>query len=59
MQGELAKNLLEGVVNFNGLTSKLLHIIYRAVMFCDSPDVSQIVQNSWDLLLPCVVWRPN
>lgn len=59
MQGEIAQSMLEGVVNFNELISKLLNIIYKAVMFCDSTDVSQLVQNSLDLLLPCVVWRPN
>jgi hypothetical protein len=28
-------------------------------MFCDSSDVSHLVQNSLDLLLPCVVWKPE
>lgn len=28
-------------------------------MFCDSPEVSSLVQNSLDLLLPCIVWRPQ
>jgi hypothetical protein len=48
------------VVNFNGLVSKLLHLIYKAVLFCDSADVvASLVQNSLDLLLPCIVWRPQ
>jgi hypothetical protein len=59
MSNGIAANLLENVINFNGLISKLLYIIYKAVMFSDSSDVSQLVQNSLDLLLPCVVWKPN
>jgi hypothetical protein len=43
MNGSMAQNLLDKVVNFNGLISKLLNIIYKAVMFCDSPEVSSLV----------------
>lgn len=28
-------------------------------MFCDSTEVSSLVQNSLDLLLPCIVWKPH
>jgi hypothetical protein len=28
-------------------------------MFSDSPEISSLVQNSLDLLLPCVVWKPS
>lgn len=59
MNTGLAQNILDKIVNFNELISKLLNIIYKSVMFCDSADASQLVQNSLDLLLPCVVWRPN
>ena len=59
ISGSIAQNLLFKIVNFNGLTSKILSIIYKAVMFCDSPEVSSLVQNCLDLLLPCIVWRPN
>ena len=60
MSGGIAKNLLEKVVNFNGLISKLLLIIHKSTQFCDSTtEISQLVQNSLDLLLPCVVWKPN
>jgi hypothetical protein len=43
ISGNIAQNLLFKVVNFNGLISKLLQIIYKAVMFCDSPEVSSLV----------------
>mmetsp|Transcript_22808 Transcript_22808/g.22029 ORF Transcript_22808/g.22029 Transcript_22808/m.22029 type:complete len:133 (-) Transcript_22808:1665-2063(-) len=59
MSQQLVGNLLENVINFNELIQKLLHIIYKAVMFCDSQDVSHLIQNSLDLLLPCVVWNPE
>jgi hypothetical protein len=28
-------------------------------MFSDSPEISSLVQNSLDLLLPCIVWKPS
>jgi hypothetical protein len=43
INGPIAQNILEKVVNFNGLIAKLLNIIYKAVMFCDSPEVSSLV----------------
>lgn len=40
INGPIAQNLIDKVINFNGLIAKLLQIIYKAVMFCDSPEVS-------------------
>ena len=59
MNGGFAKNLLDKVINFNALISKLLYIIQKSTQVCDSKEVSSLVQNSLDLLLPCVVWKPN
>ncbi|CDW85633.1 ubiquitin carboxyl-terminal hydrolase family protein [Stylonychia lemnae] len=59
MSNGIAKNLLEKVINFNDLISKLLYLIHKSTQFSDSNEASSLVQNCLDLLLPCVVWKPN
>ena len=43
IKGPIAQNLLDNVVNFNGLISKLLQITFKAIMFSDSNEISSLV----------------
>jgi hypothetical protein len=58
-----AANVLEHVVDFQDLISKLLHIVYSIVVHWGgenaSQDFTELFQHCMDLILPCVVWKPE
>jgi hypothetical protein len=62
-QGDLACKLLEQVVDFEDLISKLLQIVYSTILHWGgdnaSSDFAELLQHSMDLVLPCVVWKPD